>query len=66
MEDNIRELTRADKLPHIVIGTPGRLLDLNQKKVLHLDVVIFLLYSVSSSWSTSAIRLWRVLHSVIY
>ncbi len=66
VEDNIRELTRADKLPHIVIGTPGRMLDLNQKKVLHLDLVIFLLCSVSSLWLTSAIRLCRVLHLVIY
>jgi superfamily II DNA/RNA helicase len=66
VEDNIRELTRVDKLPHIVIGTPGRMLDLNQKKVLHLDLVIFFLYSVSSLWLTSAIRLCRVLHSVIY
>jgi superfamily II DNA/RNA helicase len=50
VEDNIRELTRADKLPHIVIGTPGRMLDLSQKKALHLDLVIFLLFSANFSW----------------
>ncbi len=66
VEDNIRELTRLDKLPHIVIGTPGRMLDLNQKKVLHLDPVNILLYSASSSWSTNAIRLFRALLSVVY
>jgi ATP-dependent RNA helicase UAP56/SUB2 len=42
VEENARELYNADTTPHIIIGTPGRLLDLVMRGILNLKRLKFL------------------------
>jgi len=56
LEENEIEIKDANKTPHIIISTPGRLYDLAKHKLINFEKVDYSLLSANSSLSTSAIK----------